>query len=63
MPILVATCVIFLLFFFNFKLAQYILEDEVQNPGHGTPTFGLLGSGKWAHNQTIHSLLLFSIYF
>ena len=46
------TCFIFKIFLFNFQLAQYILKDEVQNPGHGTPTFDLLGSGKWAHNQT-----------
>lgn len=25
--------------FFNFLLEQYIVEDEVKNPGHDTPTF------------------------
>lgn len=39
-------------FCFNFQLAQYILEDEVATPSHGTPAFDLLGFEKWAQNQT-----------
>lgn len=39
-------------FCFNFQLAQYILEDEVATPSHGTPAHDLLGFEKWAQNQT-----------